>query len=358
MKKTRKNILFALAAILLVFAVLEGGSRLYQRFTSDELHSVGRETLAFAVDDLSPYVLFRPLPSLELRPGEKYFFDFDGVTVTAEKPPGEYRIFIMGGSVAKGYGASAPDKKFYRILETLLNENRPEQSRKHFKVISAGRLGYVSAQELILLLMGIFDFHPDMVIHLNGANDIIAVAQRQESPGYPFYFQSLKKALKAVTLERQIDQTLGKSAFLSALGRMFKKYRTSIPDLTATNITRHYTRNMRQTAQFLSANGIETFFILQPVLLYKKEPSPGEQALVNNKTAQSVQIWKTTYPRLAETLKTISGEEKIHWRDFRGAFDTTGETVFTDSVHFNNRGQGILAHALFEAIKTTAYGKE
>ena len=110
-------------------------------------------------------MFFRSLPSLELRPNVTFFFKFNGKIVRAQKDPREYRIFILGGSVAQGYGASSPEKRFYRLLEKKLNGTEPKNFK--FNVISAGRLGYVSAQELVFLMMGVLDFNPNLVVHLN-----------------------------------------------------------------------------------------------------------------------------------------------------------------------------------------------
>lgn len=350
-----KKFLFAAAAILIFFVILEGGSRLYNYFQKDSLQSIGREALAFNVEDLSPYVLFRKLPSLEMRADANFYYEFDDEKVTGQKSPGEYRIFIMGGSVAKGYGASAPEKKFHRLLENLLNENRPEHINRTFNVVSAGRLGYVSAQELVLLLMGALDFRPDMVIHLNGFNDIIAVTQYHETPGYPFYFQSMVRAIKSVKAGQVLDRALEQSAFFSNVSKMMKKYKTGPGNFSSENIVRHYTRNMNQVAQILYANHIETYLFLQPTIFDKKSKSPTEQKFIDQRRLQNRQIFLTTYPQLAESLKRISEEHQVHWGDFRGVFDEVPETVFNDSAHFNDVGQKVMARAMYDEIKSTAY---
>lgn len=350
-----KKIIFAGAAILIFLVILEGASRLYNYFQKDSLQSIGREVLAFNVEDLSPYVLFRKLPSLEMRGDGDFFYEFDDEKVTGQKAPGEYRIFIMGGSVAKGYGASVPEKKFHRLLENLLNENRPPQVKRTYNVVSAGRLGYVSAQELVLLLMGTLDFHPDMVIHLNGFNDIIAVTQYQETPGYPFYFQSMVRAIKSVKIGRVLDSALEQSALLSNVSQMMKKYKPGPGNYSSMNITRHYARNMGQIAQMLRSSGIEAYFFLQPTIYDKKIKSPEEQNFIDQRRIQNRQVLLNTYPLLADSLNRISEEHQVHWSDFRGVFDGVPEKVFNDSAHFNDRGQEVLAKAMYEEIKDTAY---
>lgn len=354
MRKPLKNTIFALIIIMLFFALLEGGTRLIQWFKNEQLESVGRKTLAFNVKDLSPYVFFGSLPSLEMRSNGDYFFEFDGKKVTGKKAADEYRIFIMGGSVARGYGASAQGKKFYSVLERLLNENRPENINRIYNVVSAGRLGYVSAQELVFLLMGVLDFHPDLVIHLNGFNEILAFTQYKEPPGYPMYFQSLKKALEAVKIGQVLDKAFDRSAYLSSMKKMFKKYKP-LPDIyPAINISRHYTRNMKQIAQILRANNVESYLLLQPIIYYKKDKSEREEKHLK-KVGWNRPIIFNTYPKFIESLNRIAKEEGVNSGELLDIFNETQETVFLDTVHLNDQGQEILAHALWKKIKPAVY---
>jgi lysophospholipase L1-like esterase len=351
-----KVFIFSIAAIVGVFLFLEFGDRALKAFLpKDALKSPGSETLAFNTNDLAPYSFFGKLPSLELRPNDDFFFEFNGKKVASQKTQNEIRIFILGGSVAQGYGASTPTKKYYQILENKLNDNKPEHINKTFNIISAGRLGYVSGQELALLINGILDFQPDVTIHLNGANDVMSVSQYNESPGFPFYFQSLKKALEASKLEKELDQTLGESAFLSDLKSMLKKYKTSSFDLTTKNIVRHYKRNMQTTAQILRANGVNAYFFLQPLLQFKSKKSSQENKFFKTSRTQSTQMWKSTYPLMGNSLKEISESTGVNWKDLGNAFNEEEKMVFTDSVHLTDLGQSLLAKTIFEEIKTELY---
>jgi lysophospholipase L1-like esterase len=357
--KRFKKFLFNLAIIVASFLILEFGDRALKKlWPEDSFKRPGAENLAFDVNYLSPYSFFGDLPSLELRPNDNFFYEFDGKKVSAQKDQNEFRIFILGGSVAQGYGASTPDKKFYKILEKKLNEEKPKFIKKIFNVISAGRLGYVSGQELALLINGILDFKPDMTLHLNGANEMIAVSQYHESPGYPFYFQSLKEAFEATKLERKLDQTLGESVFLSDLKNMLKKYKTSSIDLMKKNIARHYNRNMQTSAQILNANGIDAYFFLQPLLQFKSQTSSTEKKFIKTFPKQGMTMWKSTYPLLEKSLKGISKSTGIKWKSLKNVFNKEEKTVFTDSVHLTNLGQTLLAEIIFQEIKETLFMEE
>ena len=351
-----KTFIFGFVTILGTFLILEFGSRFLKKLLpGDIFQKPGAQTLAFNTKDLSPFSFFGRLPSLELRPNENFFYEFDDKKVLSQKTKNEFRIFILGGSVAKGYGATTPQKKFYKILEKKLKKHKPLHTIKEFNVVSAGRIGYVSGQELILLINGILDFQPDMVIFLNGANDMIAVSQYHESPGYPFYFQSLKKALEASKLEKRLDQNLRESVFFSDLKKMLKKYKTSSIDLTKKNIIRHYKRNMLTSAQILKVHQIDAYFFLQPLLQFKYNKSLLEKKFIKTLSSQSIMMWQATYPLMSNTLEEIAESTKMKWKDLSKAFDNERQTVFADSVHLTDLGQSILGNIIFKEIRNESY---
>ncbi|GEM_PF-3555361 len=359
MTRFKIDLFGAVIIIVASFLILEFADRaLTKLWPEDILKKPGAENLAFDLNYLSPYSFFGELPSLELRPNDNFFYEFDGKKVSAQKGQNEFRIFILGGSVAQGYGASTPDKKLYKILEKTLNERKPSHIKKKFNVLSAGRLGYVSGQELALLINGILDFKPDMTIHLNGANDVITVSQYHESPGFPFYFQSLKNALEATKLEKKLDQALGESVFLTDLKNMLKKYKTSSIDLTAKNIARHYKRNMQTSAQILRANGIDAYFFLQPLLPFKSTKSAEENKFIKTYQRQAIDMWKSIYPQFGKSLKEISKSTGIKWKNLQSIFNDEEQTVFTDSVHLTDLGQTLLADIIFQEIKETLFMEE
>jgi lysophospholipase L1-like esterase len=76
------------------------------------------------------------------------------------KPPGVYRILVLGDSVAFGWGVSAQET-FSKQLEKSLNEKK--LSALHFEVLNTGTRGYNTYQELQLLKETGLVFQPDAV---------------------------------------------------------------------------------------------------------------------------------------------------------------------------------------------------
>ena len=83
----------------------------------------------------------------------------------------DINILLLGGSVAQGFPSE--------ILENAI-ENK---YKKKVKVFNAGMGGYISSQELVLLTRYGYKLKPDVIINLNGANDIIHSLRKNNSPG-------------------------------------------------------------------------------------------------------------------------------------------------------------------------------
>lgn len=77
-----------------------------------------------------------------------------------EKPPGTYRILILGDSFIEGYQVSQ-DQTIAKVLERLLNDGR---SDLHFEVINAGVGGWGTDNELLFFRHEGYRYRPDLVI--------------------------------------------------------------------------------------------------------------------------------------------------------------------------------------------------
>lgn len=84
----------------------------------------------------------------------------------AKSNPKSYRILLLGGSVARGYEA---DSTIAVFLEQKLEKQYPNTD---FEVVNAGISAYVLQQEFILLQNIGMQYQPDMVIGIDGYNDI------------------------------------------------------------------------------------------------------------------------------------------------------------------------------------------
>jgi hypothetical protein len=106
------------------------------------------------------------------------------VDVPKQKPNGTIRIFALGGSTLYGWGSEgqprygnhphlANDETITYFLEKQLNQ-WADSARLgiHFQVINAGVPDYNSSHELIYFNEIIYEYEPDMVISIDGNNEM------------------------------------------------------------------------------------------------------------------------------------------------------------------------------------------
>ena len=128
---------------------------------------------------------------------EQSFKDFDDVPL--DKPKDEYRVFVTGGSVIYGRGPVPPADAIcdyyevtYRwniphIMEQLLNADprvREKIGGKKVRVINAGVAGHVIQNDLMRYLAKLRLYRPDLVVSLDGANEVPAVARTLKDWNY------------------------------------------------------------------------------------------------------------------------------------------------------------------------------
>jgi hypothetical protein len=111
------------------------------------------------------------------------------------KPPDEFRVFLTGGSTAFGMGAigeATPSMGHYGIeyretishmLEMILNSTAPIPG-KTIKVYNTAVWGYAYQHVLMRYMTKLRDYSPDLVISLDGANEIPIMSKLTEDWNY------------------------------------------------------------------------------------------------------------------------------------------------------------------------------
>jgi len=124
--------------------------------------------------------------------------------LSAEKAEGAYRIFVLGGSAAKGTPESA--FSFARILEVMLNQRYPGT---RFEVINTG-VTAINSHVVLSIIGDCADFGSDMYIVYLGNNEVIG----PYGPGTVFRgYNPSRRAIRASIFLRstRTGQLLGNS---------------------------------------------------------------------------------------------------------------------------------------------------
>ena len=88
-------------------------------------------------------------------------------SIPGTKPPGTFRIFVLGESAAMGDPDSAYG--FSRYLEVMLRERYPSL---RFEIVNTGSVAINSHVELPIV-QGLADQHPDVFISYSGNNEVV-----------------------------------------------------------------------------------------------------------------------------------------------------------------------------------------
>ena len=149
----------ALFAMLLVFGVMELAARFYAHVASEDRLIV--------IDDVVGWKLAPNAHRRYDKETQPYFIATNSkglrdVEHTYEKPPGVYRIVVIGDSFVFGAGGVEPAKRFADILQA---------STKNTEVINMGVPAYGTDQEYLYLANEGMRYHPDLVLVCAFYND-------------------------------------------------------------------------------------------------------------------------------------------------------------------------------------------
>jgi hypothetical protein len=90
-----------------------------------------------------------------------------------EKPPGTFRVVVLGGSYTMGSGVEN-DETFENLVEDRLNQE-PSLAGRHFEFLNFSMAGYSVLQSMSLLDRKAIDFDPDLVLCVIHTNEIVMV---------------------------------------------------------------------------------------------------------------------------------------------------------------------------------------
>jgi len=296
--------------------------------------------------------------------------------VPIEKPPGTYRIFLMGGSTAYGLGGLWPHlQREYAVidnkdtidayLERYLAKAFPN---REIEVINAAITSAWTHHHLIYLNQTIFRFDPDMVIFLDGYNDFYHWAENHDQ--FVMYaYQERSRVIMGDPSLYSLGYTnmwwlFRKSAFAHLAFRTIREFRKSItnkPPLPPMDVEQSlqslqsvYSNNalkmIERMALMLRAEGVAGVFVIQPMLILERGRS--EMPEFERKLFEfNVKFSRINYESyIHRAVQYVSERERNTVEPLGGFFiNGTGiykdakEQIFTDYTHLTPKGNEILA---------------
>jgi F5/8 type C domain len=327
---------------------------------------------------------------------EESFKDFDGVP--REKPEGEYRVFVTGGSVVYGRGPVPPSDRVtdyyevtYRwtiphIMEKLLNADprvREKTGAKTVRVINAGVAGYIYQNSLMRYLAKMRLFEPDLVVALDGANEVHTVARPLKDWNYFTEGQYYEVTTDTMDMGRRglmnyLTLWLKRNTYFftwlafrrgEGPGTIIEdRGFAAHPQDPTPEMIEFRKRNIGQVAdaaamyhKVLETDGIPHILALQPMFRNcKKKRTPMEERIEQITGMRKIGFYDAaeTYDLLVEQVKSRVGKAGLDVVDLTEIFDPVTEWVFTDWCHLTNGANYMIAKELVNRVKQDVLGLE
>ena len=252
------------------------------------------------------------------------------------------RVFILGGSVAYGVGASNDATVYLEYIR---------RSFPDIEFINAAGPSYISVQQWIHLALDILPLQPDGIIIIDGFNDLAIPVGYGDKPGMPYQWRIYEKLLSRNIFKIIITYAQTKSNFCRMYDRWkYSNYANS--GLFQTNefaqILDSYTTATQLTYDFCRMRDIKVWHVFQPQLITKKNISPAEQHFIFKPFADAM---IKMYPITASRLQSVAADRNIPFLDLRNIFDNETNTIYVDFCHCNDRGQKIMGETIANFLK-------
>jgi hypothetical protein len=241
--------------------------------------------------------------------------DIDGSGRQFYRSPGSaaHKILIIGGSVAFGANASAISKTYFNVIGSEL-ENKGIATE--IVVIAAG--AWKSIQELRALKLYLSMNKPELVVFLNGLNDLTNGSTSRTLYGEP---TSTHDGSPWTIVYHSHD------------------YAQRVSD---------YLANMAAAYEMVTKMKGTMLVVLQPSLNERPNRTRIEEQLLELtlQAHSSATELSNSYRTMANGLESMTRTGQMFFFDGSNLFDAEKESVFTDIWHFTDFGHRMLGKAM------------
>jgi hypothetical protein len=265
-------------------------------------------------------------------------------------PPGDRPLaMVVGGSAAFGFGLESDKDTFASVLNRL---------QSGYRVVNTGATGFLSGQELGLMVHKLDVFRPKLYIVFDGWNDLFFTQSFPKLRLHDFGFNwpiwgDIENRLHAQYLsEAPVSQE-------STIPRFASPSRGEAENLQGSIAA--YIENLGRMKAFAYARGASLVVIFQPELGGKLTLTKGEVSL-----RKEFLDWAAR-PRVNFDVSRFSGDYRMMIGAAGRACDALGvshldlnsdarfqqnpEELFIDHVHFNARAHRLVAEILREELQ-------
>lgn len=270
-------------------------------------------------------------------------YQINGLQFRADRelvlPPSEgvFRIFITGGSTAFGTGSPEYGHTIGGFLQARLNEAAGPATGRRYEVYTMANPGWSTTHERIVIENRLSELGPDLVLSFSGNNDVYWGYEGHDI----LWYQDL-----VATFYRALLNRVYELAGSPAMPPVATAKEAPVPPA---QVARRLAKNVGLARCALADAGIPYVFALQPSLPVSKKPlSDYEAAFLQQPW---IEHFQAAYGLIDEIL---AARESVGFGfiNLAPVFDGAGATeeIFLDSFHFGDRGNRLLAEALYREL--------
>jgi hypothetical protein len=247
----------------------------------------------------------------------------------------------LGGSTAQW----VPDRIWLESFQKVSN--------RKIEVINLANAGHLVNQERITLLLYGIRVDPDLLITIDGKNDIVDTSKTL-TPGIPYsngyiefgvnhpilnaFFGILRDSQFTVSLMKLVEREKEKKAHQNK----------ELKD----KLLKHYIEAIKSMSVICKGLDIPYITVLQPYLFMRKSIIPQEQSLIPQSYKFREQYIKSMFISMDEMLSTSKLDGKTYYINGSNSFNSTKAVCFKDDVHLTPEGNEILVNYIIDnAVK-------
>jgi len=255
------------------------------------------------------------------------------------------RIVALGGSTTDGNNAF--NLSWSKVLLRLMEERGIEA-----QILNGGVAGYTSSQELLKLIRDVLPLEPDIIVSLDGVNDLGYVHAIPEHPMVHEYQQYVMEYLANGPEPYFLPNTIHLLNLSFKRVKLFDDNRRGINYGTTVNITsaKEWERNVRMMHAVSEEYGIPFLVFLQPTLgvgKYNISKEEEEKMLTNDegkKISGYLKLVRDFYQEARESCKGMP-----YCIDLVDVFHTQ-QNLYYDKRHPTIKGYEILSSAIYAEL--------
>lgn len=322
-------------------------------------------------------------------------------SVPLNKPQGEIRVFLLGGSTAFGQWNQTNENTISSKLEALLQQRLEQQKASpqnfrpnvlpsdnsrakiltlppklrqgQYRVVNAAVPGYASGNEWAQMALQILPYQPDALVVLDGYTDLMLSSSKAQTdiPQVEIFLENplqhvwaslqlaFQQGLKHLYLVKALNYwVLHPQPSVAQTSLVIREPSSLFPYLPNNEneleqrVSR-YSFNHRQMSSLCFGAKIPLLIAVQPEITGRSVQTlaPSEQAILNQLGEAYVKRISKDYLKLIEAAQRLAADfPQIKVLDLYSQQQNFPSPTFTDAIHLTSEANSAVAQRLYEAI--------